>query len=212
MAAASEVSRRVGRLAYSALSTRDAERLRSRLLAEMGEHSENLAQHAATLEALSGGLFDEMADRDRAMAALSMYVAYEAMQEIADAVARIDDGSYGLCQLCERPIPLELLETSPAAPLCGDCPAPRRGLAPRVKPPRPRQFDATDLEGARGYPTFGEVRGAPHDPRELPRPARARAPRRVNTIADRPIRRNLLETRPPGSSPGREGHPHAAAP
>jgi hypothetical protein len=87
------------------------------------------------------------------MAALSMYVAYEAMEEIADAVARIDDGSYGLCQLCERPIPLEFLETSPAARFCGDCPAPRRGLAPHVKPPRPRQFDATHLEGTRGYPT-----------------------------------------------------------
>ena len=152
MAAATEVSRRVGRLAYSALSTRHAERLRSRLLAGMGEHSAHLARHAATLEALSGGSFDEMADRDRAMAALAMYVAYEAMEEIADAVARLADGSYGRCQLCERPIPLELLETSPAARFCGDCPAPRRGLAPRVKPPA-RHFDATHLEGTRGYST-----------------------------------------------------------
>jgi RNA polymerase-binding transcription factor DksA len=153
MAAASEVSRRVGGLAYSALSSHHAESLCSRLLARMGEHSAHLAQHAATLEALSGGPFDEMADRDRAMAALSMYVAYEAMEEIADAVARIDDGSYGRCQSCERQIPLELLETSPAARFCGDCPVPRRGLPPRVKPPRPWQFDATHLEGTRGYPT-----------------------------------------------------------
>ena len=153
MAAASDVSRRVGRLAYSALCSHHAESLRSRLLAGMGEHSAHLAQHAAKLEVLSGGPFDEMADRDRAMAALSMYVAYEAMEEIADAVARIDSRNYGRCQSCERQIPLELLETSPAARFCGDCPAPRRGLAPRVRPP-PRHFDATHLEGTRGYPTF----------------------------------------------------------
>jgi RNA polymerase-binding transcription factor DksA len=155
MAAASEVSRRRGRLAYSALSTRHAERLRASLLALMGEHSADLARHAATLEALSGGPFDEMADRDRAMAALSMYVAYEAMEEIADAVARIDDGSYGLCQSCERPIPLERLETSPVARFCTHCPAPRPGLPPRAKSPTLGQFDATTLEGRHAWlPNF----------------------------------------------------------
>jgi RNA polymerase-binding transcription factor DksA len=122
MAAASEVSGRVGRPAYSALSTRHAERLRGRLLAGMGEQSAHLAQHAATLEALSGRPCDELADRNRAMAALAMFVAYEAMEEIADAVARIDDGNYGRCQSCQRQIPFERLETSPAARFCTDCP------------------------------------------------------------------------------------------
>jgi RNA polymerase-binding transcription factor DksA len=151
MAAASEVSRRVRRPDYSALSTPHAELLRARLLAGMGEQSADLARYAATLEALSGGAFDEMAARDRAMAALSMYVAYEAMEEIADAVARIDDGSYGLCQSCDRPIPLERLETSPVARLCTHCPAPRPGLPPRVKSPTLGQFDATTLEGRHAW-------------------------------------------------------------
>jgi RNA polymerase-binding transcription factor DksA len=119
----------------------------------MGEQSAHFAQHAATLEALSGSSFDDIAERDRAMTALSMYVAYEAMEEIADAVARVDDGTYGLCQSCKRPIPLERLETSPAARLCTDCPGPQPCLPPRAKPPRLRQLDATTLEGTRGSPT-----------------------------------------------------------
>jgi RNA polymerase-binding transcription factor DksA len=138
MAAASEVSRRVDRLAYSAPSTRHAEGLRVRLLAGMGEQFAHLAQHAATFEALSDNPCDELADRNRAMAALGMFVAYEAVEEIADAVARIDDGNYGLCQSCQQQIPLERLETSPAARFCTDCPAPRRGLSPRVNPRRAR--------------------------------------------------------------------------
>jgi RNA polymerase-binding transcription factor DksA len=133
MAAAPEVSRRGGRPAYSALSTGHAEGLRARLLAGMGEQSAHFAQHAAMLEALSGASLNDLHERDRAMAALGMYVAYEAMEEIEDAVARIECGSYGLCQSCKRPIPLERLETSPAARFCTDCPAPRRGLPQRPK-------------------------------------------------------------------------------
>jgi RNA polymerase-binding transcription factor DksA len=140
MAAASEVSRRVGRLAYP-LSTRHAERLRARLLAGMGDQSADLAQHAATLEALRGSPCDELADRNRAMAALAMFVAYEAVEEIADAIARFDDGNYGLCQACQRQIPLERLETSPAARFCADCP----GTAPWSVAPR----EASDAPGAR---------------------------------------------------------------
>jgi RNA polymerase-binding transcription factor DksA len=125
MAAVSEVSRRGGRVDHAALSTRHAERLRARLIAGMAEQSTQLAQHEAALAASISRSCAEVVHRDRALAALHMYVAREAMEEIDAALARIDDGSYGTCQSCERPIPLERLETMPAARFCPACPAPR---------------------------------------------------------------------------------------
>jgi RNA polymerase-binding transcription factor DksA len=171
MAAASEVSRRGGRVDHAALSTPHAEGLRARLLAGMAEQSSQCAQHEATLAALSGSAHGDMADRDRALAALHMYVARAAMDEIDDALSRIDDGSYGVCQSCERPIPPERLETMPSARFCPACPAPRCDLPagagrdeamaaastsrsserpPVCSPPKAHPFHSTTLEGARG--------------------------------------------------------------
>jgi RNA polymerase-binding transcription factor DksA len=126
MATASEVSRRGDRVDHAALSTRHAERLRARLLAAMAEQATQFAQHEARLAAIIDTSFGDMADRERALAALHMYVARAAMEEIDDALARIDDGSYGVCQSCARLIPLECLETVPAARFCAACPTPRR--------------------------------------------------------------------------------------
>jgi DnaK suppressor protein len=169
---ASEVSRRGGDIVYSTLSTVDADRLHMRLLVGMGEHSAQFAQHEATLAALTGSSFGDMADLDRALAALHMYVSCSAMEEIGDALSRIDDGSYGVCQSCQLPIPLERLETMPAARFCPACPAPRRELPAGEdraqamaaastsgnsdhcsvgSPPKLHEFHSTTLEGTRGY-------------------------------------------------------------
>lgn len=41
--------------------------------------------------------------------------------EIDAALARIDNGTYGTCTNCEKPIPEERLEALPWATLCIDC-------------------------------------------------------------------------------------------
>jgi DnaK suppressor protein len=40
------------------------------------------------------------------------------VQEIHDALGRIDDGTYGLCAACGQPIPEERLDAIPYATLC----------------------------------------------------------------------------------------------
>jgi RNA polymerase-binding transcription factor DksA len=64
-----------------------------------------------------------------AMAALKMFTAREAIEAIAAALARIDDGDFGICPSCDRPLPLELLEAIPPVRFCVDCQPPDR-LAP----------------------------------------------------------------------------------
>ena len=51
-----------------------------------------------------------------------MYSAVEAIEEFEDALVRLDDGRYGTCQSCGRPIPTERLEVLPQTRFCAACP------------------------------------------------------------------------------------------
>ena len=42
-------------------------------------------------------------------------------EEVQQALKRIEDGTYGICTNCGRPIPEERLEVLPWASLCIDC-------------------------------------------------------------------------------------------
>ena len=66
----------------------------------------------------------------RAMAALEMFSAREAIEAIADALARIDGNGFGCCSSCSRPIPFEILEENPAARSCADCVTSERASPP----------------------------------------------------------------------------------
>jgi RNA polymerase-binding transcription factor DksA len=67
-----------------------------------------------------------------AMAALEMFTAREAIEAIAAALARIDDGDFGICPSCDRPLPLELLEAIPPVRFCVDCQPPDRLVRSRA--------------------------------------------------------------------------------
>lgn len=43
------------------------------------------------------------------------------LKEIVDAIERIDDGTYGKCENCDKPIPTERLRAYPAAKTCLNC-------------------------------------------------------------------------------------------
>jgi RNA polymerase-binding transcription factor DksA len=45
----------------------------------------------------------------------------EWLQNIGDALRRIEDGSYGTCEMCEQPIPRKRLEFFPSAKYCVGC-------------------------------------------------------------------------------------------
>lgn len=43
------------------------------------------------------------------------------LQQVDDAIARLDAGTYGFCASCGNPIPLERLEVRPFAAFCVPC-------------------------------------------------------------------------------------------
>jgi hypothetical protein len=112
------------------------DRLRERLVDGIGLWKAQLAYDTAILDLLNANPGRDPAGVDRATTALHMYSAVEAIEEFEDALVRLDDGRYGNCQSCDRPIPTERLEVLPQTRFCADCPAaadshlqsrPRRG-------------------------------------------------------------------------------------
>ena len=50
----------------------------------------------------------------------------ETLQDVEDALAKFDAGTYGECERCGQPIPEARLEAMPAARLCISCASQRR--------------------------------------------------------------------------------------
>ncbi|HEX2849289.1 MAG TPA: TraR/DksA C4-type zinc finger protein [Acidimicrobiales bacterium] len=50
----------------------------------------------------------------------------ETLNEVEHALAKIEEGTYGTCEGCEKPIARPRLEAMPAARFCIDCAAKRR--------------------------------------------------------------------------------------
>lgn len=68
-----------------------------------------------------GQITAERGEVDALAASLSEVVA-----EIEDALAKLDNGTYGKCEACSIPIGEARLEAMPAARLCIDCATHRR--------------------------------------------------------------------------------------
>jgi DnaK suppressor protein len=58
-------------------------------------------------------------DRERDLALSAQALA--AVEEIDAALAKIDDGTYGVCERCQQPIPKPRLKALPYARLCVAC-------------------------------------------------------------------------------------------
>jgi len=71
-----------------------------------------------TAEALAAG------DGARLHVTRSLFVTAEAsLQEVNAALARLDGGTYGTCERCHQPIPIERLEVLPTSRSCTPCQA-----------------------------------------------------------------------------------------
>ena len=88
------------------------------VLVLMGEH--HLARGG---DAEAGDAGSNLTEADRNAASVQAAVAQRA--EVAAALARIDDGSYGRCVDCGNPVPEARLEARPATACCVPCQAKR---------------------------------------------------------------------------------------
>lgn len=103
------------------------EQLRSRLLSEVVELADQAAECRSTAEDLTGQTdSDSVLEREVAEVSAAHFDA--AVSEARDALRRLDEGTYGACERCAAPIPLERLEAIPHARRCVNCPDSPAGL------------------------------------------------------------------------------------
>ena len=129
MTARSEKSRNPTTGSLSALQS---DTVRALLLVRLEQQTAEFAQRAATLSDLVANSSADPTGRARAMAAIRAYRSREKVEEIEAALGRINDGAYGTCQSCDRPIPIDRLAAIPHSRLCATCARhPARGRLPR---------------------------------------------------------------------------------
>ena len=78
----------------------------------------------AQLRELTDELRGERARLQRALAdadAAARAIAEERFDAVVDAIARLDDGSYGICAACTQPIPYGRLLVMPETRHCVAC-------------------------------------------------------------------------------------------
>lgn len=107
--------------------------LKEQLTKEKEELENNLSRIARPVDKEGGDYetsFDEIGtDREDNATEVDQYsdnVSVEAtlekkLQEIIDALERIEKGNYGKCTNCESEIPVERLKANPAAKTCIEC-------------------------------------------------------------------------------------------
>jgi DnaK suppressor protein len=96
--------------------------LRVELMSERAVLEALVAERAATVVELTGqGDVDSLLEREVADASAAR--ARDAIEDIDAALARMDAGTYGLCESCGIPIPVERLEAIPHARFCVRCAA-----------------------------------------------------------------------------------------
>lgn len=104
------------------LSPSEVMRLRDQLVREFEQQRELLAQQIDQLDELPAGAAGALeVERDVAEELLAR--RRDAIEDIADALARIAAKAYGRCQQCHGAIPVERLEIIPHARLCVTCQA-----------------------------------------------------------------------------------------
>ena len=117
-------------MAVAKLTTQEIGELRTRLESERGELADQLTTiedqaFAATQSDMSGdvGVDDESADAGTATFEREKELSIEQnvrdlIQKIDRALKRIDDGTYGICEVCGKPIEKARIKALPYVDLC----------------------------------------------------------------------------------------------
>ncbi len=87
-------------VARPTLSGRQLAKLRSLLADALAERRCSLEQHHAMLASLPADLSGE-----RDLAAAALHATHADLDQIEDALDRVDAGSYGACEACGKAIP-----------------------------------------------------------------------------------------------------------
>jgi DnaK suppressor protein len=116
-------------MAKKTLPKKTVDALRQALLDERSSlvaQAEDLDAEADISQWRDGGFDDDPADtgsanveRERAQSLATH--ARKVLVEIDDALARMDDGTYGICQRCETLIDVDRLDAIPYATMCMAC-------------------------------------------------------------------------------------------
>ena len=78
------------------------------------KHEEWEETEITSEEELESGVNINEIDEDMKNKALSDHLELR-LKEINNALKRVEDGTYGICQVCQKEIPLERLKANPAA-------------------------------------------------------------------------------------------------
>jgi len=82
----------------------------------------------------SGDIYDQASnERDRELLLLLGDREREKVRNIDEALARLEEGEYGICEDCEEEIPLGRLKAMPFARLCVKCKADLEKLQAQTK-------------------------------------------------------------------------------
>ena len=97
------------------------EALRALLAEALAEQRHQHDHNAALLHGVFGAPSDDDAGHDRDLIRAAADRTRDAIEEIQAALGRLAEGTYGVCESCERPIPFERLEAIPQARHCVAC-------------------------------------------------------------------------------------------
>jgi len=112
------------------MNTRDTEQFRKKLLAEQAQLEEELGgigqkspESAGGWEATSGGMEVDNADENEVADKLEeleenagvVSKLDRQLMEVKAALDRIEKGTYGICEICGKPIETERLQANPSA-------------------------------------------------------------------------------------------------
>ena len=100
----------------------------------------------------SGDIYDQASsERDRELDLLLGDREREKLRSIDEALDRIDDGEYGICEECEEEIPLGRLKVMPFARFCVRCQSDMEGARPVHAFPRQRGRRQLPSEQSRSW-------------------------------------------------------------
>ncbi|HLU33820.1 MAG TPA: TraR/DksA family transcriptional regulator [Natronosporangium sp.] len=109
----------------------ETERIRAALVARREELRREYQQHVADITELQRDRFTDTAGDDQADTGSKTFEReqeislansiLERSNQVERALERLDEGSYGWCERCGDPIPVERLAAFPSATLCVKC-------------------------------------------------------------------------------------------